>query len=258
MGQGMDGILRTRSDALRGILNGVDYSQWTPEADPLIPHPFSAEDFSGKELCKRRLLETFELPLPSAGAPVPLFAMISRLTAQKGIELVLQALPWMLEAELQVIFLGTGERQYEEGLRQLQQRWPQKVGARIGFDNQLAHLIEAGSDFFLMPSRFEPCGLNQMYSLRYGTVPIVRATGGLDDTVQDLNARDATGIKFQPYSPSVLASALHRALELYQNPSRLNQVRVRGMRKDFSWTASAAEYEGLYQSVQRSKIPAGG
>ena len=257
MGYGLDGILRTRRDSLHGILNGVDYAQWAPESDPVLPAHFSPDDLSGKEICKHRVLEAFGLALPAAGMRVPLFAMISRLTGQKGIDLVLQALPWLLEEDLQVVVLGTGEPRFEEGLRQLQQRWPQKVSVRIGFDNSLAHLIEAGSDFFLMPSRYEPCGLNQMYSLRYGTIPIVRATGGLDDTVQDIGAAEATGIKFQPYSAPALASAIHRALELYRHPARLHEVRVRGMRKDFSWSKSAAEYEALYRSLQRSGIPAG-
>ncbi|HME90166.1 MAG TPA: glycosyltransferase, partial [Myxococcaceae bacterium] len=256
MGYGLDGILRTRRNSLHGILNGVDYSQWSPESDPWIACHFSVGDLSEKETCKRRLLETLELA-PPPGVRVPLFAMISRLTGQKGIDLALQALPWLLEEDFHAVFLGTGEPRYEQGLRQLQQRWPDKVRARIGFDNALAHQIEAASDFFLMPSRFEPCGLNQMYSLRYGTIPIVRATGGLDDTVQDLSAPDATGIKFQPYSPSALAAAIHRALELYRNPARLDEVRLRGMRRDFSWTKSAAQYEALYRSLHSAKIPAG-
>jgi starch synthase len=155
----------------------------------------------------------------------------------------------MLESDLCLVVLGTGDPKYEQGLLQLQKRWPEKVAVRIGFERSLSHRIEAGSDFFLMPSRYEPCGLNQMYSLRYGTIPIVRATGGLDDTVQDISSENGTGIKFGPYSASALAAAVHRALELYADTAQLKNVQARGMKANYSWARSAAQYEALYKTL---------
>ena len=247
LGFGLDDVLRRRSADLTGILNGVDYSEWDPEKDPIIPHHFSASDLSGKEKCKLALLR--EVGLPGSASRSPLFSMVSRLVGQKGLDLVLEAMPWMLESDLCLVVLGTGDPKYEQGLLQLQKRWPAKVAVRIGFEPGLAHRVEAGSDFFLMPSRYEPCGLNQMYSLRYGTVPIVRATGGLDDTVEDISSENGTGIKFRPFSASALAASVHRALELYADPGRLQRVRAKGMMADYSWAASAAQYEALYQSL---------
>jgi starch synthase len=252
LGFGLDGMLRDRRDSLHGILNGVDYSQWDPKTDPIIAHRYDSTQLSGKALCKRELLKTFSLPSTSK-ATGPVFAMVSRLASQKGIDILLQALPWVLEEDLYFVALGTGERAYEEGLRQLASRWPEKVGVRIGFDQALSHQIEAGSDFWLMPSRYEPCGLNQMYSLRYGTVPIVRATGGLEDTVTDIAGPQGTGIKFQPYSASALASSIHRALELFADPSRLTEVRREGMKAEYRWDTSADQYLSLYQSLLRAK-----
>jgi starch synthase len=252
LGFGLDTILRRRSADLRGILNGVDYTEWDPRADPFVRNHFSASDLSGKEQCKRELLREFGLAAPSKTARIPAFGMVSRLVSQKGLDLVLQALPWMLESDFYLVALGTGEPRFEQGLLQLRDRWPAKVGVKIGFERGLSHLVEAGSDFFLMPSRYEPCGLNQMYSLRYGTVPVVRATGGLDDTVEDITLPNGTGIKFGPYTASALAAAVHRALDLYADPARLEEVRRRGMKADHSWAASAVEYEALYQSLRRS------
>ncbi len=252
LGFGLDGILRGRRADLHGILNGVDYSEWNPESDPLIPCRYGVSDLSSKARCKQELLRHFELVL-AQGADIPLFGMVSRLVSQKGLDLLLEGLPWMLESDFQLVVLGTGDARFEQGLLQLRDRWPRKIGVKIGFDRRLAHLMEAGSDFFLMPSRYEPCGLNQMYSLRYGTVPIVRATGGLDDTVQDISSENGTGIKFGPYSPQALAASIHRALELYADPKRLEAVRLRGMKQDHSWAVSAEQYEALYRSLLGAK-----
>jgi starch synthase len=253
LGFGLDGMLRSRADSLHGILNGVDYSQWDPSADRLIAQRYSAADLSGKAKCKRAVLEGFSLPMNSEGTG-PVFALISRLASQKGIDILLQALPWVLEENLYFLALGIGDPSYEQGLRQLAKRWPEKVAVQIDFDPALSHQVEAGSDFLLMPSRYEPCGLNQMYSLRYGTVPIVRATGGLQDTVVDISEPRGTGIKFQPYTASALASSIHRALDLYATPGRLNQVRKRGMEANYSWDASADEYLALYESMLHGAV----
>src|SRR5215472_816439 len=251
LGFGLDAVLRRRSDDLRGILNGVDYREWDPETDAFLRHHFRVADLSGKQQCKSDLLRTLGLPAPSPPARLPVFAVVSRLVPQKGIYLVLPAPPWILERDLYVAVLGSGEPTFERGLLQLRDRWRAKIAVRIGFDTKLSHLLEAGSDFFLMPSRYEPCGLNQMYSLRYGTVPVVRATGGLDDTVADIAFPNGTGVKFGPYTASALAAAIHRALDLYADPARLDEVRRRGMKADHSWAVSAQRYEELYQSLRR-------
>src|SRR5262249_5218176 len=239
LGFGLDTILRRRREDLRGILNGVDYREWDPQTDPFLPHHFRASDLSGKEQYKSELLQRFGFPAAAPPARIPVFAMVSRLVSQKGIDLVLQALPWILESDLYVVVLGSGDPTFEQGLLQLRDRWPAKMAVKIGFDTKLSHLLEAGSDFFLMPSRYEPCGLNQMYSLRYGTGPVVRATGGLDDTVAYIASPNGTGIKFGPYTASALAAAIHRALDLYADPTRLANVRRRGMKADHSWAVSA-------------------
>ena len=251
LGFGLEAVLRRRSEDLRGILNGINYREWDPETDAFLKHHFRASDLSGKEQCKSELLRTVGLPSPSPPARIPVFAVVSRLVPQKGIDLVLQALPWILERDLYVVVLGSGEPTFEQGLLQLRNRWRAKIAVRIGFDTKLSHLLEAGSDFFLMPSRYEPCGLNQMYSLRYGTVPVVRATGGLDDTVADIAFPNGTGVKFGPYTASALAAAIHRALDLYADPARLDEVRRRGMNANHSWGVSAQRYEELYQSLRR-------
>ncbi len=252
-GAGLDGILRARAKVLHGILNGADYDEWNPATDALLPFRYDADDFSGKDACKAFLLERLGLePIPT-GARVPLFGAVTRLAWQKGIDLLLEVLPGLLEHDVRVVFLGSGEPRYEEALSHLADRFRGRMGVRIGFDPQLAHQIEAGSDFFLMPSLYEPCGLNQLYSLRYGAIPIVRAVGGLDDTVVDLAEGGATGIKFREYSPQALRSALWRALELYRDPERLDSVRRAGMAKDFSWGASAAQYEALYRKMTRAE-----
>ncbi len=242
-GFGLDGLLRRRQHVLTGIVNGIDTDIWNPGTDRYLPAHYRPQDMAGKAVCKRALLERFGLP--DDGAPV--FGIVTRLAWQKGVDLLLDALPTALQAHMRFVAVGNGEGGYEEGLRQLQARFPGQVSVHIGFDPALSHLLEAGADFFLMPSRYEPCGLNQMYSLRYGTVPIVRATGGLVDTVE--GGLEGNGILFEAFHRTALLAAIRRALALYADPPRLEAFRRRGMEKDFSWAASARKYEALYASL---------
>jgi starch synthase len=242
MGAGLDGLLRERSSVLTGILNGVDYGEWSPEVDPHIPARYSATDLKGKLVCKQKLLEEFGLSPDAMGRP--LLGLVSRFTPQKGIDLIVDAAPAIFEEDAYIVALGTGDPEYEAALRRLQQEHPGRIAVRIGFDNGLAHRIEAGSDLFLMPSRFEPCGLNQMYSLRYGTPPVVRATGGLDDTIEE-----GTGFKFADTSAEALLSAVRAAVKAYSDPRGWQDRMRRGMAKDYSWRASAAAYSELYRRV---------
>jgi starch synthase len=240
-GFGLDGLLRSRASKLTGILNGVDYDEWNPETDPYLPTNYSAQDLAGKRLCKETLLE--EMGLPDA-ADRPLIGIVSRFAHQKGIDLVAQIAPH-LDATL--VVLGSGEASLEHAFRSLAQGFPDRIAARIGYNEGLAHRIEAGADMFLMPSRYEPCGLNQIYSLRYGTVPIVRATGGLEDTV------DAqTGFKFH----NDLAGAVDTALKAFQDPEAWAARMRQGMAKDFSWTASAVDYQKLYSKGRTQRVAA--
>jgi starch synthase len=248
LGCGLDGLLRRRQGNLSGILNGADYDEWNSSADAFIKHAYSADNLRGKLANKTELQNELGLP---ASETIPLFGSINRLVDQKGVDIQLVALEQMLSAEMQFILLGSGEAKYEQGYRELARRYPTKVAVRIGHDQGLSHRIEAGCDFFLLPSRFEPCGLNQMYSLRYGTIPIVRATGGLDDTVVDIteNAENANGIKFSDYSPAALAKAIRKAFALYAEPELHRHYQRNGMAADFSWERTARVYLDLYQKV---------
>ena len=245
-GCGLDALLRYRQKALIGILNGVDYDDWNTTHNPFLRHPYSIKDLSGKNANKLELQKELGLP---ADPKVPVFASISRLVEQKGVDIQLGALEEMLSANLQFVLLGSGASPFERGYRRLVQRYPSKAAIRFGYDQGLAHRIEAGSDFFLMPSRFEPCGLSQMYSLRYGTVPIVRVTGGLDDTVIDAteSPKSANGIKFMEYSSRSLAKSIRKALALYAEPELLRHYQLNGMAADFSWDRTALDYTSLYQ-----------
>jgi starch synthase len=249
-GCGLDGALRKRQGMLHGILNGVDYDEWKTEGNSFLPSDYSATDIRGKEADKAALQK--ELGLPQA-AEVPLFGTVTRLAEQKGVTLQLAALQEMLAADMQFVLLGSGNRDYERGYRRLAERHPGKCAVSIGFDTGLSHRIEAGCDFYLMPSNFEPCGLNQMYSLRYGTVPIVRVTGGLDDSVIDIGQDEqrANGIKFTEYSVRALAHAIRKALVLYGNKPLLAQYRRNGMARDFSWESTARQYAALYGSLKK-------
>jgi starch synthase len=246
-GANLDAVLRHRARDLSGILNGIDVQAWDPARDPHLPAHFSASDLSGKARCKAALQAELGLPV-SPG--VPLVGMVGRLADQKGIDLVATALPRFAGLDAQLAVLGTGQRDLEAIFARAAREAPQRIAARIGFDEGLAHRIEAGADLFLMPSRFEPCGLNQMYSLRYGTVPVVRAVGGLEDTVENHDgAGRGTGFKFRDYTPGALWGTLRWALGVYRDPDAWRGLMLRGMAQDFSWDRSAAGYEALYQRL---------
>jgi starch synthase len=241
-GFGLDGALRSRADVLSGILNGVDYREWSPENDPLIPARYSAQDLSGKALCKEQLLAEFGLPAEAMERPVA--GIVSRFTRQKGTDILAEVAGQIVAEDVYIAALGNGDPEYEEFFRRMAADYPGRIAVRIGFDNRLAHLVEAGSDMFLMPSRYEPCGLNQIYSLKYGTVPVVRATGGLDDTIDE-----GTGFKFSEYSGQALLQAVRSAVQAFSNREQWREMMLRGMEKDFSWKTSAAAYSALYQRL---------
>jgi starch synthase len=245
-GCALDGVLRRRQDSLVGILNGVDYDEWKTEDNPYLKHSYSLADLSGKQANKLELQKEMGLPV---NASVPLFGTVSRLADQKGMDIQLGALEEMLSAEMQFVLLGSGSAEFEQGFRKLVNRYPTKAAVKIGFDQGLSHRIEAACDFFLMPSKFEPCGLNQMYSLRYGTIPIVRRTGGLDDSVVDISDDEegADGIKFQEISVRALSKSIRKALVLFENRSVLAHYIHNAMQKDFSWERTATEYESFYR-----------
>ncbi|HJT89225.1 MAG TPA: glycogen synthase GlgA [Bryobacteraceae bacterium] len=246
-GFGLDGVLRERADVLTGILNGVDYREWNPETDPFLPARYSAEDLSGKRICKQRLLDEFGLQ--SEAMERPLLGLVSRFTPQKGTDLIAEVADYLISSGMYLVAIGTGEPEYEEALLEIAARHPGRIAVRIGFDNALAHRIEAGADIFLMPSRYEPCGLNQIYSLKYGTVPVVHATGGLDDTIND-----GTGFKFAGYSGPAFLAAIREAGRVFFDPGAWKAMMLRGMTQDFSWSRSAAQYSALYrQLLERSE-----
>lgn len=249
-GCGLDGLLRRRRERLFGILNGVDYSEWNTTKNSHLFKSFSASRMTGKKTNKLELQKSLGLP---PGESTPLFGTISRLAEQKGVDIQLGALEEMLNSDMQFVLLGSGSPEYERGYRELAARFPQKVAVKFGYDENLAHRIEAGADFFLMPSRFEPCGLNQMYSLRYGTIPVVRATGGLDDSVIDFNENPklANGIKFFEYTPRALAKSVRKALALYAEPELLRRFRRNAMAVDFSWDKTVDQFVKIYQTTHK-------
>ena len=242
LGFGLDGALRARAAVLSGILNGVDYREWSPDVDPLLPAHYSVDDLSGKAVCKDHLLREFGLP--GEATERPLIGIVSRFTRQKGADLIAEAATAIVDAGAYIAALGSGEPEYEEIFQRMAVEFPGRIAVRVGFDNRLAHLVEAGADLFLMPSRYEPCGLNQIYSLRYGTVPVVRATGGLDDTIDS-----ETGFKFAGYSSEALLGAVREALEAFGDREAWRERMRRGMKRDFSWNASAAQYSALYRRL---------
>jgi len=247
LGQALDDLLRRRQSSLVGILNGVDYEEWNTTKNECLPFPYSVSSLKGKTNDKLALQKEVGLVEDES---IPLFGCITRLADQKGLDIMLAALTEMLESNMQFVLLGSGAKVYEEGYRDLQRRFPDKVAIKLGFSQGLSHRIEAGCDFYLMPSRFEPCGLNQMYSLRYGTVPIVRITGGLDDSVVDAteDVKKADGIKFSEYSGRALAKAIRKALMLFAEPKALRHYRINGMKADFSWERVVQKYLEAYQA----------
>lgn len=256
-GSGLEGVLVSRSEDLYGILNGVDYDIWNPEKDTFIKANYSVEDIENKKKCKRELQKDFDLTVRKKDSP--LLGIVSRLDEQKGFDLLEKVMPEVIKMDLQLVLLGTGKKEYEELFTKFNQENPKQIGVRIGFDNALAHKIEAGCDIFLMPSRYEPCGLNQMYSLKYGTVPVVRATGGLADTIKEYDSTtgEGNGFVFEKYDSDEFLAAIKRAVELYANKETWEKIMKNGMQQDFSWKASAKKYMGLYEkAVDKKKLVA--
>ena len=252
-GHGLDGVVRKRAERLVGILNGVDYTAWNPAKDELIAANYSEEDLSGKQVCKQDLLEVFALPQEHLRRPV--IGIVSRFVDQKGFDLIAEQAHELMKEDLVLVVLGTGDRKYEKLFNVLAAAYPGRVGLKIAYDNVLAHKVEAGADIFMMPSRYEPSGLNQMYSLKYGTVPIVRATGGLDDSIEpfDVEHGTGTGFKFYEYSGEALLYAVQQALHHYMDERDWTRIQLNGMAKDFSWKRPAGEYANLYEAAQAGR-----
>src|SRR6202142_2146470 len=255
-GFGLEGVLRARSSTVTGILNGVDYAEWSPATDKFIDTRYSPQDLSGKAQCKEDLLATFGMT--TADMRLPVIGIVSRFAAQKGFDLITQIMERLAREEMIIVALGNGDKTYEDMFLRLSKQFPQKIAVKVAYDNAIAHKIEAGSDMFLMPSRYEPCGLNQIYSLKYGTVPVVRATGGLDDTIEPWDARTGkgTGFKFTDYSGEALLAAIKHALVAYQDPSSWQTLMRNGMSRDFSWGASAREYGKTYDRARQVRASA--
>lgn len=254
-GFGLEGILTSRAERLVGILNGVDYAIWSPEVDTFIAQNYSVHNLDGKKLCKKDLLAAFHLPEENMDRP--LLGIVSRFVDQKGFDLIADIASELANENLALAVLGSGESKYENLFKRLADKYPARIGVKIGYDNPLAHKIEAGADMFLMPSRYEPCGLNQIYSLRYGTAPIVRATGGLDDTIQPVDAQtqQGTGFKFETYAGPDLLDCIRKALKIFRDESDWRVLQANGMAKDFSWRASAGAYVTVYEAAKRARIP---
>ena len=256
-GFGLDGVLRGRSATVTGILNGVDYDEWSPQTDGYIAARYKADDFAGKAHCKKDLLATCGFADPDTKLPV--IGIVSRFAGQKGFDLIAQVMDRLAREELILVVLGSGEKLYEEMFTRMAKQFPGKIALKIAYDNKVAHKIEAGADMFLMPSRYEPCGLNQIYSLKYGTVPIVRATGGLDDTIDPWDARtgSGTGFKFTEYTGEALLTAIKNALTAFRDPTSWQKLMKNGMAKDFSWNTSAKEYVKVYEKVRKMRTAGG-
>ncbi len=252
-GFGLDGVLRERTAQITGILNGVDYDEWSPSTDGYIATRYKPDELFGKAKCKTDLLEEFGLP--DANPKLPVIGIVSRFAGQKGFDLVSQVMDRLAREEMILVVLGSGEKPYEEMFARMAKAFPGKIALKITYDNKIAHKIEAGADMFLMPSRYEPCGLNQIYSLKYGTVPIVRATGGLDDTIDPWDARSATGtgFKFTDYTGEALLAAIKTALQAFRDQTSWQKLMKNGMAKDFSWATSAKDYVKVYEKVRKQK-----
>ncbi len=255
-GFGLEGVLRDRAATVTGILNGVDYDEWSPQTDKFIAAKFSPQDLLGKQKCKQDLLTAFGVK--NADQKLPVIGIVSRFAAQKGFDLIAQVADRFAREEAIVVALGAGDKPYEELFVRLNKQFPNKIAVKVAYDNVIAHKIEAGADMFLMPSRYEPCGLNQIYSLKYGTVPVVRATGGLDDTIEPWDARTGkgTGFKFTEYNGEALLLTIKQALTAYRDQTSWQALMRNGMNKDFSWNASAREYGKIYDKVrQMHRVP---
>lgn len=252
-GHGLDGVLASRSADLYGILNGVDYGIWSPEADPWLPAKYSANDITGKGACRQALLEAFDLE--PAEPDTAVFGFIGRITGQKGVDLIAQAVPAILGKGARLAILGTGEPGLEQVLSEIAREWPGRMGLKLTYSEKLAHLMQGGSDLMLMPSQFEPCGLNQLYAMRYGSVPLVHATGGLKDTVRPFDpvSGQGTGFAFQPYELDGFLGAIRQAMQTWAQPELWQRLRANCMAQDFSWQASAQAYKQLYEKLAAEK-----
>jgi len=246
-GHGLEGVLQSRNRDLSGIVNGIDYEEWNPETDPMIPANFSSKDFTHKAECKKYVRKRFNLPF--LGERIPLIGIVSRLTDQKGLDLVEEAASQIAELKIQMVILGVGQLKYHEMLQKMASRYPENIAVHLAFDNELAHKIQAGCDMFLMPSRYEPCGLSQLASLCYGTIPIVRATGGLADTVIPYKNQKGTGFTFEAYSAEEMVDTVKQALSVYSEKNRWKDLMARAMAEDWSWKRSAESYQRLYKSI---------
>ncbi|HEU4414164.1 MAG TPA: glycogen synthase GlgA [Candidatus Angelobacter sp.] len=248
-GFGLEGVLRSRAGSLSGILNGVDYNEWDPARDKHIVRPYSPDSLEGKKECKYDLLRQYGLE--KASIDLPVIGIVSRFVAQKGFDLITEIGHDLARLPLIMTVLGSGEKEYQELFLKLSKQFPEKISVKVAYDNALAHKIEAGADMFLMPSRYEPSGLNQMYSLKYGTVPIVRSTGGLEDTIEswDQASGKGTGFKFSAYSGVALLNCIHEALRAFKDRNNWKKLMLNGMKKDFSWAASAREYVKIYERL---------
>ena len=257
-GFGLDGLLRERGNVLTGIVNGADYDRWNSETDPYLPAHYSVADRPvipcRKTQSASGILLLREVGLPERAIGRPLLGIVSRFTGQKGFDLIGEAAGDLFKDDIYLVALGNGEARWESLFRTLQSEFPDRISVTFGYDDPLAHRIEAGADIFLMPSRYEPCGLNQIYSLRYGTVPVVRATGGLEDTIIGAPGPDATGFKFVDYNGNALLDAIRLACRTWTDKKAWAAMMVRGMRKDYSWTASAGEYSRLYRKIASSGV----
>lgn len=245
-GCGLEGVLQKRRAHLHGIINGIDYSIWNPETDGFIVKRYDMRSLEGKHDNKRELLSKFGLAYKEK---VPTMGIISRLVDQKGLDLIKDIADDLMKLDVQFVMLAAGEKKYQEYFESLHKKYIHKMGLYIGYHDELAHLIEAGCDMYLMPSRYEPCGLNQLYSLKYGTVPIVRATGGLDDTIHDVDGGSGTGFKFKKYDAKELFKAIQRAMKLYEDQPTWRKIMKNGMQQDFSWESSAKKYTNLYRNL---------
>jgi starch synthase len=247
-GCGLEGVLREEGGHVFGILNGIDYAQWNPEVDEFIAKKYSAGSMGGKYECRKDLLKEFGI---NASDTTPIIGIISRLADQKGFDIISEAIEELAVLDLRIVLLGTGDEKYHKIFSEIKEKYPDHFGIKIAFNNVIAHKIEAGSDMFLMPSRYEPCGLNQIYSLKYGTVPIVRATGGLDDTIENFNTEstNGNGFKFNDYNAGALLDTIKRSIRVFRDKKLWNKLMQNGMSQDFSWQNSAEKYIQMYKKI---------
>ncbi len=255
LGFGLEGVLRAKGERFRGILNGADYNEWDPARDRFIPKPYSPHKRAHKKLCLDVLRDDLNLPHPPKSEPVPLVGMVTRMTAQKGLDLLAEALDAIIALNLQLVMLSSGDPALERIFREAERRHPERMRVIFGFDESLAHRIQAGANMFLMPSRFEPCGLTQMYALKYGTVPVVRATGGLRDTVTEFDPKTmaGNGFVFEPYTATALIAALTRGIAVYGRPNQWSRLMGNCFKADFSWDRAAGEYVEWFERLRHDR-----